>query len=333
MLRPGNSIGSSGHKMNSIIECPIVFCDTAGVAGMTELKSKYTYSNYNPGEINIVKNYLDILCAYRNISIISPYAKHTELMKLALVEERYRHVEVSTIDGFQGRENDIILISLVRSNSKCNVGFLADPRRLNVAITRARMHVFVIGDSETLCTDPLLRSLYMYIQANGSSISAQLVMSAAVPIHVAKIQKPKGFAKSVYEYKNTGNVSIPERIESLPHNTWCVLVLKKKNQVDAARNYCIFKNFICIGMHKWACIYTGALPPPKPTKKLLGTIDSKEKMQILKTYVESIDGMVGLFELELSQLEFSIVHQICHDSGFVHKTIKHDGWLRIWIWK
>jgi ATP-dependent RNA/DNA helicase IGHMBP2 len=108
-----------------------------------------------------------------NVSIISPYLHQTELIREALNDNTSDTIEISTVDSFQGRENDLIIISLVRSNADGIVGFLSDYRRLNVAVTRARKQVFIIGDSETICHDKFLNSLYEYAGDYGLVISAQ----------------------------------------------------------------------------------------------------------------------------------------------------------------
>jgi superfamily I DNA and/or RNA helicase len=75
-----------------------------------------------------------------------------------------RHlISVNTVDGFQGQERDIILISMVRQNEQGQVGFLSDLRRMNVAITRARMKLIIIGHSPTLCHHPFYKRLKHYI--------------------------------------------------------------------------------------------------------------------------------------------------------------------------
>jgi superfamily I DNA and/or RNA helicase len=72
---------------------------------------------------------------------------------------------VNTVDGFQGQERDVIVISLVRSNDEGNIGFLRDLRRMNVAITRARMKLIILGDRSTLCRHPFYRKLWQYVEA------------------------------------------------------------------------------------------------------------------------------------------------------------------------
>jgi superfamily I DNA and/or RNA helicase len=74
-----------------------------------------------------------------------------------------RFVSVNTVDGFQGQERDIIVISLVRSNENGEIGFLRDLRRMNVAITRARMKLIIVGDSSTMTRHPFYKKLFDYV--------------------------------------------------------------------------------------------------------------------------------------------------------------------------
>ena len=85
----------------------------------------------------------------RYIGIISPYSAQVSLLK-KFVHSKYPLVEISTVDGFQGREKEVIVLSLVRSNDRFEVGFLRDERRLNVAMTRPKRQLCVIGNMETL---------------------------------------------------------------------------------------------------------------------------------------------------------------------------------------
>ena len=81
-------------------------------------------------------------------------------------------VSVNTVDGFQGQERDVILISLVRSNAEGQIGFLRDLRRMNVAITRARMKLMILGDPATLCRHPFYKRLYDYVRSLGGTEAA-----------------------------------------------------------------------------------------------------------------------------------------------------------------
>lgn len=87
-----------------------------------------------------------------DIAVLTPYNAQVALIA-ALVRERYHGVEVNSVDSFQGREKEAVVISLVRSNEKRETGFLKDVRRINVAVTRARRHLCVVGDSDTVASE------------------------------------------------------------------------------------------------------------------------------------------------------------------------------------
>lgn len=104
-----------------------------------------------------------------DVGIISPYKAQVQYLRQLLRKEPffkpYRpYLTVNTVDGFQGQERDIILISLVRANEDGQIGFLSDLRRMNVAITRARMKLIILGNAATLTRHPFYRKLYAYIQ-------------------------------------------------------------------------------------------------------------------------------------------------------------------------
>jgi len=105
-----------------------------------------------------------------DVGIISPYRAQVQHLKHLLKKQEffkpYRHlITVNTVDGFQGQERDIIIVSMVRSNDAGQIGFLRDLRRMNVAITRARMKLIIIGDASTLARHPFYKKLYDYVQA------------------------------------------------------------------------------------------------------------------------------------------------------------------------
>ena len=181
-----------GVDMRSVIESPFVFCDTAGVDGAGEDAEHEKASKSNPGEVAIVSQYLDLLDSpgiADDICVISPYLRQTELIRQA-ADGKHDDVDISTVDSFQGREGDVVVISLVRSNPAKVVGFLSDYRRLNVAVTRAKRHVFIVGDSDTISSDSVLKSLYDYACDHGLVISAQTFLEGVeLPAVAASAQK------------------------------------------------------------------------------------------------------------------------------------------------
>jgi hypothetical protein len=105
-----------------------------------------------------------------DVGIISPYRAQVQLLRQLVKKQEFfkpfrRLITVNTVDGFQGQERDIIVVSLVRSNDEGQIGFLRDLRRMNVAITRARMKLIIIGDRRTMTRHPFYRKLWQYIQA------------------------------------------------------------------------------------------------------------------------------------------------------------------------
>jgi superfamily I DNA and/or RNA helicase len=104
-----------------------------------------------------------------DVGIISPYRAQVQLLRRLLMKREFfkpfrRSISVNTVDGFQGQERDVIVISLVRANDDGQIGFLRDLRRMNVAITRARMKLLILGDVATMTRHPFYRKLWHYIQ-------------------------------------------------------------------------------------------------------------------------------------------------------------------------
>lgn len=105
-----------------------------------------------------------------DVGIISPYRAQVQYLR-RLIKKRpffkpFRHlISVNTVDGFQGQERDVILISLVRANDDGQIGFLRDLRRMNVAMTRARMKLIILGHVPTLVRHPFYKKLYDYTQS------------------------------------------------------------------------------------------------------------------------------------------------------------------------
>ncbi len=142
----------------------IIFIDTAG-SGYNEKHGSDGTSLQNEGELQIVQKILETAGMNpAQTAFISPYAGQVAAAKELLPKE----MRMSTIDSFQGQEKDIVILSLVRSNEDGNIGFLKDYRRMNVAITRAKEQLLVIGDSATIGGDPFYNSFLTYIEKFGS---------------------------------------------------------------------------------------------------------------------------------------------------------------------
>jgi superfamily I DNA and/or RNA helicase len=142
----------------------ISFIDTAG-SGYNEERGRDGISLENKGELLIVQKLLETeLPDPSLVAFISPYSGQVAAAKDVLSNQ----IRISTIDSFQGQEKEIIILSLVRSNDEGDIGFLKDYRRMNVAITRAKEQLFVIGDSATIGADPFYHAFLGYIEEYGN---------------------------------------------------------------------------------------------------------------------------------------------------------------------
>ena len=142
----------------------IFFIDTAG-SGYNEKHGSDGSSLQNEGELQIVLKLIETESLEPlHTAFISPYAGQVAAAKDMLPKQ----MRISTIDSFQGQEKEIIILSLVRSNDDGDIGFLKDYRRMNVAITRAKEKLFVIGDSATIGADAFYTSFLNYIEKSGT---------------------------------------------------------------------------------------------------------------------------------------------------------------------
>lgn len=154
-LKTAENLGAIGEH--------VLFYDTAGT-GFEEERGKDGTSLINKGEIELISKIIEV--NQLNISkcaLISPYSGQVSLAKELLPAQ----LRMSTVDSFQGQEEETILISLVRSNSEGQIGFLKDHRRMNVASTRAKEKLYLIGDSTTLAKDPYFDALFLYLDRIG----------------------------------------------------------------------------------------------------------------------------------------------------------------------
>ena len=155
----------------------LLLIDTAG-CDMEERVEEDGESKENPGEAEVVVEVVRRLVYQHEvpvdeIGVITPYnGQVTLLRELRARDDALKNLEISTVDGFQGREKEAIIISAVRSNTRGEVGFLYDSRRMNVAVTRARKHCCLIIDSDTSRSDTFLANLVEYFESHGDVASA-----------------------------------------------------------------------------------------------------------------------------------------------------------------
>jgi len=190
----GNQVESAPEvKYRSILDLDIPmswidtseFSENSGFSDYPDISFKEEFVGESFGRINkaeaeltllVLEQYFQkigkkrILDERLDVGVISPYRAQVQYLRRLLKKKEffkpYRSlISVNTVDGFQGQERDIILISLVRANDEGQIGFLRDLRRMNVAITRARMKLIILGDASTMTRHPFYKRLYDYIEA------------------------------------------------------------------------------------------------------------------------------------------------------------------------
>lgn len=165
-------------------DTPVVWFDTAD-CDFEEDRLSESMSRINKQEavllVEQLQIYIEKITKERvldesiDFGLISPYKSQVQYIRGLIKRNAFfkpfrKLITVHTVDGFQGQERDVIMISLVRANDQGNIGFLNDLRRMNVAITRARMKLIILGDASTLTKHAFYRELYKYITAHGHVI-------------------------------------------------------------------------------------------------------------------------------------------------------------------
>lgn len=166
LLKSAPTVLNQHLKTDSFL--PVEFIDTAG-CGFDEMRDDHGGIGNSEEAAVLLKRLRELVDESISIGVISPYRKQVLLIQDCM---EHQTATVQTIDSFQGQERDVILISLVRSNHSGEIGFLKDYRRMNVAMTRARLKLILIGDSATLGADPFYADLLTYIEQRGSYRSA-----------------------------------------------------------------------------------------------------------------------------------------------------------------
>lgn len=173
------SAPSVRHRGLLDFDLPLVWQDTSGL----EMKEEFVGTNYgriNRGEAQLtvatLQGYIERIGVQRfkdeniDVGLISPYRAQVQLLRHMFAENSFfkplrSRISVNTVDGFQGQERDVIVISLVRANDEGQIGFLSDLRRMNVAMTRARMKLIILGEVATLTArHPFYSKLYAYAE-------------------------------------------------------------------------------------------------------------------------------------------------------------------------
>ena len=176
------------HRQVSPLDTPLTWFDTSEYSDRSDPSETRVQNGSitNAQEARLVihtlRDYIEMVSPQKieneriDFGIITPYRGQARLIRRLLKMQHYfrrlrRHITVGTVDGFQGQERDVIVISLVRDNVAGQIGFLRDLRRMNVAITRARMKLIIVGNAETLSHHCFYRALAEYIRRHGEMVT------------------------------------------------------------------------------------------------------------------------------------------------------------------
>ena len=176
----------AAHRQVSPLDTPLTWLDTSALTYEERQGRNMSLSNSQEARlvIHTLRDYIEMISPQRvesectDFGIITPYRGQARLIRRLLKMQHYfrklkRHITVGTVDGFQGQERDVIVISLVRDNAEGNIGFLRDLRRMNVAITRARMKIIIVGNAQTLSRHKFYRALIEHFRQHGEFIEVQ----------------------------------------------------------------------------------------------------------------------------------------------------------------
>ncbi|KFM70475.1 DNA-binding protein SMUBP-2, partial [Stegodyphus mimosarum] len=193
-----------GIESNDDTTVPLLLIDTAG-CDLYELEAENEESKGNEGEANLVALHVENLIksglSPTDIAVITPYNLQVDLIK-ARFSAKYPKLEIKSVDGFQGREKEAVVLSLVRSNDEGEVGFLSEDRRINVAITRAKRHLAVICNSDTVSHHKFLKSFINYCIENGEVRTAFQHIDEIGQYSIATKRPSKKSEKLISSYKS-----------------------------------------------------------------------------------------------------------------------------------
>ena len=291
-----------GVKKDENTEIPLLLIDTTGCE-MNELETSDEISKANEGEVGLVMLHVQTLIESgvdpSEIAVITPYNLQVELIRLQL-HPQYPQLEVRSVDGFQGREKEAVVISLVRSNSKKEIGFLSETRRLNVAVTRARRHVAVICDVETVSGDPKIKGLTDYMQKNGEVRSGMQYQA---------------------QLAHQGNIVRPEGMELILKDACSTVKKEKKTKAKGKANKGKEgKQEKQDHTYKEAPSDKGSVIQNKKTEDEIVTRQNELK-QIMQTFLKNDSILEYNFPPELNSHDRLLIHEIAEHYNLSHESV------------
>ncbi|XP_053175060.1 DNA-binding protein SMUBP-2 isoform X2 [Scomber japonicus] len=286
---------------------PLLLIDTAG-CGLSEMEVTDEQSKGNQGEVDIVELHIKALTEAgvkaKDIAVIAPYNLQVDLLRQKL-SSRHPELEIKSVDGFQGREKEAVVLSLVRSNRKGEVGFLAEDRRINVAVTRARRHIAVVCDTQTVQNHAFLKSLINHMTEFGEVRTAFEYIQDIVPqnyVRDHKDTKPSTSASS--------STSAKQKVRDQPPSK------TKQGQKKSTGSSSKEDN----------------KKQDKQTKSSTSTMTEEEQnksrsaeiRQQVESFLKDFNQSELLFPSSFNSHDRLLVHEIAEEMGLVHES-KGEG--------
>ncbi|XP_031725950.1 DNA-binding protein SMUBP-2 [Anarrhichthys ocellatus] len=286
---------------------PLLLIDTAG-CGLSEMEVTDEQSKGNQGEVDIVELHIKALTGAgvkaKDIAVIAPYNLQVHLLRQKL-SARHPELEIKSVDGFQGREKEAVVLSLVRSNRKGGVGFLAEDRRINVAVTRARRHVAVVCDTQTVQSHAFLKSLINHMTEFGEVRTAFEYIQDIVPQNYTRDHKDTKASASA-----SSSTSTKQKVKDQPPSR------AKQQQKKSTGSS---SNETAAGTEKHITSCMTALTEEEQKKNRCAEIRAQ-----VESFLKDLSQKELQFPSSFNSHDRLLVHQIAEELGLVHES-KGEG--------
>ncbi|XP_042352568.1 DNA-binding protein SMUBP-2 [Plectropomus leopardus] len=286
---------------------PLLLIDTAG-CGLSEMEVTDEQSKGNKGEVDIVELHIKALTEAgvkaKDIAVIAPYNLQVDLLRQKL-SVRHPELEIKSVDGFQGREKEAVVLSLVRSNRKGEVGFLAEDRRINVAVTRARRHIAVVCDTQTVQNHAFLKSLINHMTDFGEVRTAFEYIQDIVPQNYTRDHKDTKATSSA-----SSSTSTKQKVKDQPPS-------RAKQQQRKSTSSSINGSVAGAEKHTKSCV--NAPSEEEQTKNRYAEIRGQ-----VESFLKDSDQSELQFPSSFNSHDRLLVHQIAEELGLVHES-KGEG--------
>ncbi|XP_032380575.1 DNA-binding protein SMUBP-2 [Etheostoma spectabile] len=286
---------------------PLLLIDTAG-CGLSEMEVTDEQSKGNQGEVDIVELHIKALTEAgvkaKDIAVIAPYNLQVDLLRQKL-SARHPELEIKSVDGFQGREKEAVVLSLVRSNRKGEVGFLAEDRRINVAVTRARRHIAVVCDTQTVQNHAFLKSLINHMTEFGEVRTAFEYIGDIVPQNYTRDHKDTKTSTSA-----SSSTSNKQKVKDRPLSR-----AKQQQKKSTGSN----SDGNSTGTEKNTKSCTTALTEEEQEKNRYAEVRAQ-----VESFVKASNQSELQFPSSFNSHDRLLVHQIAEELGLVHES-KGEG--------